>query len=289
MHEYHYTIDKQLHQIQSTDPIDLADANGCIPISTAQNKICKQLKALLCEWIRFTKKNDIHWNAMAGTLLGIVRDKGLIFYDNDIDVAISYDELERVNTIRNKVGSEYELRKIEQGFQLSYKNKPFPFIDVFLLNDDPFDKTKVMYTDRLNMYGTHVLFPKEHFAKVDIINNKQALYEGILCNVPANAEQYAKQIYGDDALTRYVVYTGTNFHTTLLGELWMTRTDIRDFIIHAAAPIGFKQLRYFNVALATLISYNIASTKKVDLKKIYEITTRLIEINIKKLRELRGP
>ena len=255
MHEYHYTIDKQFHKIQSIDPIDLADASGCIPISTAQNKVCKQLKVLLREWIRFTKENNIHWNAMSGTLLGVVRDHGLIFYDNDIDVAISYDCMERVDTIIHKVNSDYELRKIEYGFQLSYKNKIFPFIDVYLLNDD-LDTTRVVFTDRFNMYGAHIIFPKEHFAKADIINSKQALYEGIICNVPANAELYVKQIYGDDALTRYIAYDTDSLHHSSLADYLMYTSEYRIILINNICKIGYKSLNHFILSLLGVSVYD---------------------------------
>jgi phosphorylcholine metabolism protein LicD len=282
MHEYHYTIDKRLHQIQSIDKIDLADANGCIQISKEQNKICKQLKALLCEWIRFTKENKIHWNAMAGTLLGIVRDHGLIFYDNDIDVAISYDDMERVDTIMSKINSKYDLRRIEYGYQLSFKNKMYPFIDVFLLNDDPFDKTRVIYTDRLNMYGVHIIFPKEHFAKVDIINSKQALYEGILCNVPANTELYIKQIYGNDALTRYVQWDISLEHNSKLANLTMYTSEARVILDEYIYKTWCTLPNYINLTLTKQIMYNIASNNRVDFKIISEFICRFIEINIQK-------
>jgi lipopolysaccharide cholinephosphotransferase len=47
----------------------------------------------------FCKENEIQYYAFAGTLLGAVRHKGFIPWDNDIDVAVSRDDYSRMQEI----------------------------------------------------------------------------------------------------------------------------------------------------------------------------------------------
>ena len=54
---------------------------------------------LLCEFDTFCKKNDIHYFIFGGTLLGAVRNKDLIPWDDDIDVFLLRNEYEKLLAI----------------------------------------------------------------------------------------------------------------------------------------------------------------------------------------------
>lgn len=64
--------------------IDLSDRN-------LQELHAAELE-LLCEFRRICHKNKIHYNIIAGTLLGAVRHKGFIPWDDDADVALLRDD-----------------------------------------------------------------------------------------------------------------------------------------------------------------------------------------------------
>ena len=95
MHKYKYCLDNVEHEILSQEPIPTANRDNVIPISKEQNQVAKELKELLREWIRIADKNDIDWFCNGGTLLGAIRDKGIIHYDNDLDLCIFFKDYEK--------------------------------------------------------------------------------------------------------------------------------------------------------------------------------------------------
>lgn len=60
---------------------------------------------LLSKFDEFCLQNDIQYYAFAGTLLGVVRHKGFIPWDNDIDVAVSREDYTRMQTILKDEGA----------------------------------------------------------------------------------------------------------------------------------------------------------------------------------------
>lgn len=54
---------------------------------------------LLSKFDEFCCNNNIHYYAFAGTLLGAVRHKGFIPWDNDIDVAVSRNDYEKMQIL----------------------------------------------------------------------------------------------------------------------------------------------------------------------------------------------
>lgn len=117
---------------------------------------------MLCEVERICKKNQIRYNIIAGTLLGAVRHKGFIPWDDDADVAFLREEYEKFRTAcetdldkekyyfqdhRNTPGYRWgygKLRRKGTEFVREYQEKmPYEqgiFIDIFPLDYVPDNK-----------------------------------------------------------------------------------------------------------------------------------------------------
>ncbi len=215
MYQYTYCLDGVIHEIQSQEPIPNAIDGNIIPISASQNQIARQLKELLREWIRIAEDNNIAWFCNGGTLLGAIRDKGLIHYDNDLDLVVFLRNFHKIKNV--KCNDKYEIDYCEQGFQLHYKDRMFPFIDLWVEAPNPNDPSKliiaapVLYNGSPT-YGGQMIWPNDNYDIADVSSFDSVPFEDLMVNVPKNSEMYLRKMYGDDCLTRYVIQTHTDDH-----------------------------------------------------------------------------
>ncbi len=88
----------------------------------------KYLYQALVQVDSLLRKNDISYYLIAGSALGAIRHKGIIPWDDDIDIAIYYSDQEKVSELL-----ENEL------------NEPFQWVDMRTKNDYPRLYGKVLY------------------------------------------------------------------------------------------------------------------------------------------------
>lgn len=138
----------------------------CNYLITAQTKrLWAVLLDLLCEFDRVCKKNRIKYSLDSGTLLGAIRHKGFIPWDNDIDVIMLRSEYEKLCKIapnefthpyfwqtndtdpgsarrhaqlRNSSTTDILKDEMKDGHPLCYFNQGV-FMDIFILDEIPDD------------------------------------------------------------------------------------------------------------------------------------------------------
>lgn len=130
----------------------------------------------------FCKKNKINYWIDCGTLLGAVKYKGYIPWDDDIDIGMLRDDYDKFLKLYNKKNSRYQLHAVELEknyyFQFGkvYDSKTIlyepdengikssVYVDVFVYDNAPDDddKLKEMYDKRdiLNKFRIAQLYPK---------------------------------------------------------------------------------------------------------------------------------
>jgi len=157
----------------------------------SQNEV-NDLYEMFNHLITLLNKNAIPWVATDGTLLGAIRNGGLIPWDDDIDIAIDKKHLPTLLWLKYQIekGGLYEFVKVGKYMKLKKDNV---WIDIFLLDD--------------------WRFPQKHFKNLSFIVDeiypiRQCMFGDIEINIPNKAEEYLDRILPDWNTTA-VIYNHT--------------------------------------------------------------------------------
>ncbi len=165
-----------------------------------------QLYALMIKVDFILKEAEIPYWAGWGTLLGAIRHKGLIPWDDDLDIAILEDQVETLNKLSpllNKNG--LSLLEIKQEGNVDYykifptngKAYPedypwkYPFVDIFTMA--PLEKD-IRYASKRLREG----FKDEYFLYEELEKLEEAKFGPLQIPIPRNAHNILERLYGDD-------------------------------------------------------------------------------------------
>lgn len=135
-------------------------------------QLLPQLLDILCEFDRLCNDTGIQYSLYGGTLLGAIRERGFIPWDDDADVFMTRENFKCLEEVLHKTQSDYYIRgNIKK--QFCQLGNPNVWVDIFIcdyISDRPvFRKIKqillsvldIMYRDResaklsnLNQYGS---------------------------------------------------------------------------------------------------------------------------------------
>jgi lipopolysaccharide cholinephosphotransferase len=152
----------------------------------------KNLKKILPDLLKILKKYNIKNFITAGTLLGYKRNKKIIPWDDDIDIAIIDEDnikqkFENIKSDLHKENKYYIINYIF-GYKFILKEDENVFIDLFLYkqNGDKF---------LLNQIAERI-WPNEFYFIEDIFPIRQDDFENIIVNIPNNCEPYLINTFG---------------------------------------------------------------------------------------------
>ena len=142
-------------------------------------------KELLIAFIEFTKKNSIDYFIIAGSLIGCIRNGGLLPFDDDIDIGIFEKDIQKIKDYKN---SMYYFKKDSYGF--GYKFKKYNsslFIDIMIFEQDFIDPTKYKIIN--NLWKNEAIYLDEIYP----LTIKK--YSGINVYVPYKYNQYLHRAF----------------------------------------------------------------------------------------------
>lgn len=233
------------------------------------NEIVQKCLGILAEIDRICKANDIKYFAYAGTLLGAVRHKGLIPWDDDIDVVMPRKDYERFAEVcKTQLSDDFELQTIytdpltsNPWMKLHDVNTAFISgvrrkgcmeginIDIFPVDNAPDDeKERVKRAKKIDKINS--IYEYRFAAKNKNDSIKMKLFKFAISLIPPLNEQKFKEKYDkyiqacNDKETKDVVYfSNRKYMRKVINRHVFDETVYLPFEnIEIPAPVGYLQV-----------------------------------------------
>lgn len=134
-----------------------------------QNRLLVMLKV----FHKFCVENKIRYYALGGTMLGAVRHRGFIPWDDDIDVGIPRKDYERLISIRDKFPTPYLLEQPLENKDFVYSFAKLYDTTTTLIENTRYKTKRGIYLDLFPLDGIGNTYRESvaNFKKIDKTNN----------------------------------------------------------------------------------------------------------------------
>lgn len=153
------------------------------------------LYKLLHRVIKLLEKNDIPYWASGGTFLGAIRCKGIIKWDDDIDLCVLYQDRDR---LKNAIDQENDIY-LDLGSDLvnkiKYKTRTYPFIDIFFMVPE-IENGQTVYKCALKR--ARDTWKNEFYLEKELVPLNKTKFGAMEIAIPNEYERYFLSYFGEN-------------------------------------------------------------------------------------------
>jgi len=155
------------------------------------NEVHQLLLEVMVEFHNFCEAHNIKYYMIGGTLLGVVRHKGFIPWDDDMDVGMLREDYEKFLAVANQFSSKYYVNNYRINKKTTtritrihipgtYIKNNYPskynhdlFLDIFPIDNVPDDQKlakkqakKILFWKNIYYFKSYIAIPKNKFKKM---------------------------------------------------------------------------------------------------------------------------
>ena len=153
------------------------------------------LYKLLHRVIRLLEKNDIPYWSSGGTFLGAIRCKGIIKWDDDLDLCVLYQDRDRLKNVIDQENDIYLDLMSDLVNKIKYKTATYPFIDIFFMVPE-IENGQIVY--RCALKRARDLWTNEMYLESELVPLKKTKFGAMEIAIPNEYERYFISYFGEN-------------------------------------------------------------------------------------------
>jgi phosphorylcholine metabolism protein LicD len=145
------------------------------------------LYKILHKVVKILEKNNIPYWATGGTFLGAIRCKGIIKWDDDLDLCVLYEDRENLKNVIDQENDIYLDLSSSLVNKIKYKNGSYPFVDIFFMVPE-IENRQIIYKCALKRARNRWKY--ESYLERELVPLKKTKFGAMEIAIPNKYERY---------------------------------------------------------------------------------------------------
>ena len=151
------------------------------------------LYKLLHKVVKILEKNNIPYWASGGTFLGAIRCKGIIKWDDDLDLCVLLKDRDRLKKVIDQENDIYLDLKNNVVNDIKYKTRSYPFVDIFFMVPEMENGEKVY---KCALKRARKKWKNEVYLEKELVPLKKTQFGSMKIAIPNEYERYFLSSFG---------------------------------------------------------------------------------------------